>query len=440
MRENISIVGSGVGSIAVLEALNNSKQSNVNITIFSKNHSAAGFAYKECPKSFIMNTRLDSLTQFNDVVEIDSWLFNKEYTEYNNDSFIPRSVYGEYLLDVSKKIKANLLADGAEIIHLGEIDSIDQHGDINYQNKKIKTSSTILSMGFGADTFKESLIEDIQNLPKNEKVTVVGSGLTAIDIIVLISDLRPDVIIECISLTGRFPRVRGNFSSGGESIFDRYKNKFSDVNVIYEIFKGSISNEMERRIVFDKNIPLKDEIEYVEENNQVWQELIYNGTNDYVGFYSKLPLKQKKLIFSTRDEFINVRAMFPIINAKKLNELIENGILTIKKGKVDLKLMSSQKNVFFAINKSNHDQFIERSHLPKNIITGIDVDNNCKVLDSRNIYALGPITNGCRYFTEASSLTHRDANLAVSTMLKGSRYRSGNDYINNNEKTGNVDY
>lgn len=427
MKNSISLVGSGVGCVSILDALYKSDERDFKLFLFSDDHDSAGFAYKESPHSFIMNTRLDSLIQFNHVIDINSWLNSMKSTKENffkKDSFIPRSIYGKYLLEVSNVLKNKLSQDGIEINYFGHVDKITVDGTlVTASNEIVKTSDIILSMGFGGDSFKENIIDSIYNVPLNDKVTVIGSGLTAVDMIILISELRPDIKIECISMSGRFPRIRGSFSSGGSSIFDGYSSSNPDVYDLFSLFLSSLSNNLEKRIVFDSSLSLKNELEYVEGNNQRWQELLYNGTKDYLDFYTKLPLDQKKIMWLNRDFFINTRAMFPIVNARKLNTLMNSTQLTLKKGRVNLKSIRSKDNFIGAVNTSSFGNFIDESKLPINPICGIEVDYNCKVKDYRNIYALGPITNGCRFFTEASSMTFRDANLVV------------NNYFNNKQSS-----
>ena len=171
MKKNISIVGSGVGSISALDALNKSDKKNFRISLFSKNHKEAGYAYKDSPGSFIMNTRLDSLIQFNNVIEINDWLIKniEDGVLYSSRSFIPRAIYGRYLLDVSSKLRKELTDDGVEINFYGKTNYIDADGNINIDSGVIKTTCTLLSIGFGSDPFKDDLVSEINNVPKMTK-------------------------------------------------------------------------------------------------------------------------------------------------------------------------------------------------------------------------------------------------------------------------------
>ncbi|CAQ83465.1 MULTISPECIES: FAD/NAD(P)-binding protein [Photorhabdus] len=411
---NIGIIGSGAGCISILKHLLQYKYPLSSILIFSKDHNQVGFAYKDVPEVFIMNTRLDSLTQFNDVIGITDWLIAKKY-DYCDDDYLPRRVYGNYLQDVKSNLIDQLKKIGIVVHTYGKADYVDEEGNIICNGTCFKIDASVLSIGFGKDILNEHLFDRIASLPYGGTIDVYGSGLTSIDILLYISTYRPDLKMQCYSLSGRFPRVRGKFKAGGASIFDDYNPIIPSFKSIIQRFKSLVTKDIEKDILFNPLCALKDEVEYCSAYTPVWQEKLYNGTMNYLDFYQKLSRDDQVLLHNIRHQFIETRAMFPLVNARKLATLIDDGQLSISSRRYNPTTVN--KNSILAFNPVMDLEIIQMSCLPMHFISGVDVDRNCKVNDKRNIYVLGPMTNGSRFFTEATSLTVRDAKLIVDALI-----------------------
>lgn len=412
--KTIGIIGSGAGCVAVLKNLCQKNVRHLKIKIFSEDHSQIGYAYKDAPDFFIMNTRLDSLTQFDEVIPLQTWLQSRSET-FSDDDYIPRYIYGRYLQDVKDELVTQIQDHGGSVELFEAADYIDDLGNIISKDVTYEVDTAIVSIGFGNDLLNDDLLSAIKNCDSSKPIRIFGSGLSAIDLILYAHDIHPNASIECISPSGRFPRVRSQFKSGEGSLFDGLKAGEFGMNDVISRFNDLLNNDIERSIIYDEKFSLIDEIDYCESTIPEWQKILYSSTLDYCKVYQSFDEKDQKLAHELRCKIIENRAMFPLKNARKLSILLNDKQLSISKGYYSSE--SGDRNDFLAFNTAKMTPFLMLSQLPKHPIAGVDVDKHCRVKDSRNIYCLGPLTNGSRFFTEATTLTVRDASILVEHIL-----------------------
>ncbi|OEE33220.1 FAD/NAD(P)-binding protein [Vibrio ordalii] len=406
----IGIIGSGAGCVAVLKNLCQKNVRYLKIKIFSEDHTQIGYAYKDAPDFFIMNTRLDSLTQFDEVIPLQTWLQRCSET-FSDDDYIPRYLYGRYLQDVKDELVTHIQDHGGSVEFFEAADYIDDLGNIISKGVTYEVDTTVVSIGFGNDLLNDELFSAIRNCDSSKPIRIFGSGLSAIDLILYAHDIHPNTSIECISPSGRFPRVRSQFKSGEGSLFEGLKFGEFGMNDVISQFNDLLNNDIEKSIIYDEKFSLIDEIYYCESTIPEWQKILYSSTLDYCKVYQSFDEEDQKLAHELRLKIIENRAMFPLKNARKLSTLLNDKQLSISKGYYSNE--SCDSNDFLAFNTAKTTPFLTLSQLPKHPIAGVDVDKHCKVNDSRSIYCLGPLTNGSRFFTEATSLTVRDASILV---------------------------
>ncbi|ENM5927212.1 FAD/NAD(P)-binding protein [Vibrio mimicus] len=412
--KKIGIIGSGAGCVAVLKNLCQKNVHHLKIKIFSEDHTQIGYAYKDAPDFFIMNTRLDSLTQFDEVIPLRPWLQRCNET-FSDDDYIPRYLYGRYLQDVKNELITHIQDHGSSVELFEVADYIDDIGNVISKGGTYEVDTVVVSIGFGNDLLNDDLFSAIRNCDSSKPIRIFGSGLSAIDLILYAHDIHPNVSIECISPSGRFPRVRSQFKSGEGSLFEGLKIGKFGMNDIISRFNELLNNDIEKSIIYDEKFSLIDEIDYCESTIPEWQKILYSSTLDYCKIYQSFNEEDQKLAHELRPKIIENRAMFPLKNARKLSTLLNDKQLSISKGYYSSE--SGNSNDFLAFNTAKTTPFLTLSQLPKHPIAGVDVDKYCKVKDSRNIYCLGPLTNGSRFFTEATSIMVRDASILVDHIL-----------------------
>ena len=273
----------------------------------------------------------------------------------------------------------------------------------------------VLSPGYGSVVDIIAFSRKVLSMKPNGRLRIVGTGLTAVDLILLTDNLRPDLEITCVSVTGRLPCVRSDFPVGGESLLKRNKHLANNPTLrgLVRELENTCTNRFERDLLFGASISFGDEISYVQENEPGWQAALYNSTPDYASFFARLSASERKFLFRIRKHFIERRVMFPLVNARKLKEMIGCGRLHLSASQLRSSEMMDRDTVPAFNSASTLTSFIRASQLPRHKYAGIQCSLSGRVRDPRLVYALGPITNGVRYFTEASSLTVQHAKLAV---------------------------
>jgi len=420
----IAIVGGGVGMLAILRRLMVAEVENADIHIFQHQTPGVGEAYKFAPDQLIMNTRNDAITFFDGVIPYRKWLGANNPEFASESGFLPRRIFGQYLSAVRAAIFRRLHSSSCVVHHHAPATHIGPAGEVHTKAESpLSADCTFVSIGFGDVQSYSNLIQRIDRVPRGGLLRVAGTGLSAIDVIVLCQHLRPDVVVNCRSLQGRFPAVRGDFGPSTASIFDLHPGLlvkpciFRLLNAIRTQCAESNATRDDYRLLIAPNLTLDEEYRYVQTHIPAWQPLLYAGTRHYADFFTKLPVPQRVKLIQHRSRFINRRGMFPPQNAEKLIAMMRDGSLHVSRGQLSGDAVSTGNWVDCRNSASALRAFSERSCFPVHPLLGVDVSMSGKLNDSRRVFVLGPMTNGARYFTEASSITVRQADLAVDAAL-----------------------
>jgi uncharacterized NAD(P)/FAD-binding protein YdhS len=201
MTTAIAIVGGGIsGTLTVLNCIKQSKKPIYIIWFDQHNKFCKGFAYSTTEDVHLLNVRANNMSVFYDEpTHFTQWL-SEHYAYYKTTDFISRKIFGEYVNDVFENLKnANPLVTIIQVAE--EVISIDKRSNgfelktmHAYQVQKLvlafgnflpahpKSVSTdfILSENYYQNAFHPKLIK--QSLSKNN-ITIIGSGLTMIDVV-----------------------------------------------------------------------------------------------------------------------------------------------------------------------------------------------------------------------------------------------------------------
>jgi len=416
----IHIVGSGFGMLSLLDRLLQENLSDSVIRIFSKDHGSIGEAYKSTPDIFLLNTKASAFNFFDHIKVFSEWLKEQSTGVDNPGEYLPRAIVGSYLADIKHRLMQSHRDHNNLILFCGSVYFINSNSQIvSDQGVQPRSDVTFLSIGFGSIFHIKKVIQQIEMVPQNGEMTIFGSGLSGIDLILLTAELRPDLKISCVSPSGSFPRIRTNFpvQSGCSILRSPKVLNNPTIKSVFEELSAISTHPFDRAMLLGKHVGIADECAFAEVNVSGWQSALYNATLDYSQFFSHLSAEEQNMLFKHRRAFIKNRVMFPVCNAKRLISLINNGRLKISKGQENC-IQECNRSYIYAINSNSQlENFIYLSRLPRHIYGGVVCSLSGRINDSRNIYALGPITNGIRYFTEASAVTMRDAKLAVSNAL-----------------------
>ena len=224
----IALIGAGPSSLAVFIGLSRRLPFAVrNIKIFD----AAGLLNSDFLVSrnptYLTNTSA-GITSIMPASEADfvDWLAENEPQYADEKAFVPRLIYRRYVLQRFNEADLRFRRAGCESsISTTEVTAIErcERGEIEVRTSKGRDTFDIVILGIGAvanDPIPGTAVDDRyvpniygsqkweRQLPKNGKVLVLGSKLSAIDATVSLLTLRPDAFITMVSRGGELPSVR----------------------------------------------------------------------------------------------------------------------------------------------------------------------------------------------------------------------------------------
>jgi uncharacterized NAD(P)/FAD-binding protein YdhS len=194
---------------------------------------APGVAYGACDPVHLLNVpagRMGATSQ--DVGEFFSWLEARHPGQFQAGSFAPRSLYGKYLLEL---VRARLAQAWPRIALVRQsavhIDHAPNGSVVRCADGALcRASSVVLALGlppaptpWGAAVDESAPATDLSNalvadpwaagvfdgVPSQAPVVIVGSGLTAIDVVLALRTRGHQGRITMISRNGRFPLPHG---------------------------------------------------------------------------------------------------------------------------------------------------------------------------------------------------------------------------------------
>lgn len=309
----IGIVGNGLSAYLVLKHLV-SLAPDIKIAVFNSNQYNAieGPAYLKNEKAhFFLNTPSSkiALSDENAYDFCDFLGLNKEERDWH---FASRTEYGQYA-------KAKLSPYESYASHFSIANQIkkSEEGFEIYTNEGIVSCNKILlATGNDFDNAWQGIIKSVWDfdysvLKPTDKVIVVGTGLTMFDIAGAISDNNRQVAITAISKSGLMPAVQPEKASQPIHFeWDRV-SKISLLEVVRQ---------------FRKNL---------EPANGEWWRSIDGMRPVTIDLWNNFSVFEKKqFIIHLLSKWNRARHRAPQQVLEKVNNLIQNKTLVIKRGKV----------------------------------------------------------------------------------------------------------
>jgi uncharacterized NAD(P)/FAD-binding protein YdhS len=204
MTPTIAIVGGGIsGTLTVLNCVKQSKIPLKIIWFDAKNQFCKGLAYSTSNLHHLLNVRAGNMSIFADEPNhFTDWL-TQNHPHYKASDFVPRKLFGEYVNDTFEVLRnSNELVSISKITEeVVDIKTIDDVFELKASNT-YKAQKVVLALGnflpehprsiskafiesenYFQNAFHTKLSE--KALTKND-VTIIGSGLTMIDALILL--------------------------------------------------------------------------------------------------------------------------------------------------------------------------------------------------------------------------------------------------------------
>lgn len=474
---DIIIVGAGASSLSFLHALVNKVKpyEHFNIIVIDKDRDyGCGNAYKDDVSTNLLNTKAGYITIDKDrKSDFFNWLKNNEINwrsdfpslEFNEDSYLPRPLFGAYMRDKFDTLIKDSLSKNVRISTIkGEVIDVKKISNLKYTTHlscglELKSNIVVLATGTSfltKDVCK--LNENIFNSPyplkkrvdqikKDDSVLIIGARLSAIDTIVALKESGHKGKITIHSRSCTFPCVRGTQN--------RYSNKFLNINYIeqnnikvnFENLKILFDKEMNNYLKENSNIEFSNEsfdIKNCVVNNfkdylitelemalkpRPWQAILYD-TNSILSYIWNMLSEDERKIFMRHhlSYAMAMRVSIPSVNAQKLIDYLEKGELEFTSG--SCVVVTNESEIKCALNGDEQvfDKVIYATGSPRDLTSsdsilfknlneseitrnneygGISVCKNTFQILMHNghvnegFFALGEITNGTHLFNSA---------------------------------------
>lgn len=228
--KRIAIIGGGFSGISVAAHLISKSSKPFQLYLIDKNKLGKGVAYSTRDPHHFLNVRAINMSAFEEDRE-HFWRWLQEHkdlvrsvysSEFASHSYFPRLLYGHYLEDVlerakqealTKKINFHIIQD--EVVALSK-----DNGNLTIEFKQspaLCVNAAVLAVGIPS---KKQLnnphvlhmwddaarLQECASLSSDKSILLLGSGLTAVDVICTLSRIGFKGRIIALSRSGSFPK------------------------------------------------------------------------------------------------------------------------------------------------------------------------------------------------------------------------------------------
>jgi uncharacterized NAD(P)/FAD-binding protein YdhS len=227
---HIGIIGGGFSGVSVAAQLAQQAKSRITVYLFNFKYPVAkGIAYSTADHHHLMNVPAASLSFFhNDPYHFSQWLdqyYPEKYTDAQGNhllSFVPRKIYGDYILDTFNRTLIHSTIDykliNEEVVSLthnqNAFELTMQNGNIVLCDQVILATGNQLPVKppYISDEMEQKQFylhnpwdyEKIKST-KPEEVLLIGCGLTAVDVAITLLEKYKNINITACSPHGRWP-------------------------------------------------------------------------------------------------------------------------------------------------------------------------------------------------------------------------------------------
>lgn len=460
-ESDLVIVGGGACGIAVaahvIELVKKSKALR-SITLIEKTKTAGpGLAYSDACVGTILNMEANKAGIYADDPEHFTRWIGTHYPTLKETPFPQRRLYGVYLTSVLDGLVEDASQNGIafRVINDEAIDISSVNEDLEVVltgGTRIQTANAVLALGNFLTTLNPKLVglpgffsspwplKSLKVIESDAPVSILGSGLTAIDAAISLVENGHRGNIKLISRNGRLPKVQGTTS--------RYQRRYimhslarelesSEGEVFGKVF-GTIKQEIESleggnryeysdlKIFRDPLKGLQADIKDAEDGTLRWQEVLRATAPVVERFWNCMSSKEKAVFL--RDHmgiWFNFRHAIPLENARKILFLMEKGQLRVvrsasgtgsgtrwdgnhfsvvtNEGDIKSKYLIEavgQEHNPASIESPLMEHLLSKGILKPHAAGGISVDFST-LSATKNIHVIGSMTRGTHFYTNS---------------------------------------
>ncbi|WP_414147696.1 FAD/NAD(P)-binding protein [Erwinia sp. BNK-24-b] len=423
----ITIIGGGASSVSMIHSLLNGiekKNTKENLTIFmieKRSGFGRGLAYSEDVTTNLLNTKAGFITPFTDRPgHFYQWLDENRTVweddfpdiDINQDAFLPRPLFGHYLSNMVQHLCSRALSLECRLIPVKDEAirlsfSHDGHVVVSTKNNlSFSSDHVVVSCGNGGSLEYSALDGEknffsspypvkrtARNVPKDARVAIIGSRLSAIDTVLGLKKNGHTGKITLHSRTGALPSVRG--SQG------RYQPQYLTLEKVHahlkkhnEIRLGDVITWVIQELAAaGENIKLSPDnlianctqpnpLDYLKseiikaKSPRLWQAVLY-ATNSIIDLvWASMPEEDKKKFWPYFSWWVTYRVSIPVENAIKMRDLLLNKEMAIIPGTVSI---IKEKDSFIV--KTQHETVVKNYEYDV-VIAATGTPRNIKYLDN----------------------------------------------------------
>lgn len=394
-KEIVAVIGGGSIGISFLiqlieEAVKAVVSSKFEILLFEPQDMVGpGYAYQSDFSCNLLNTTAGTMSAiYSEKDHFIRWLTENEDKwriffpdlELSANAYLPRNLFGLYLNSMYLQILERVQKIGIPFRLIK--DKVVDIETINVVQSNIITKSTgnyiadrvILALGnMSSEKFKElNLIQGYfqnsypclavtQSIPSNASVCIIGTSLSAIDMVLSLKESGHIGSIVCASRNGRLPSVRGNLNKKYQLkkiIKDRIDKIIESrdgvldlrtvAKILIEEYEHATDEKCNLAEILNSNVGMQDyissEIKFSRDAERVWQSIICS-TNDIIDYlWHKLSASDKRIFNGFfRGIWLSYRVSFPLSNALKIQELLRTAQLQVFGGVTSITYDANEK-------------------------------------------------------------------------------------------------
>lgn len=417
MIDTIAIVGGGIsGTLVVLNCLKHAAKA-ITIHWYDKsNQFAKGYAYSTSNNLHLLNVRASNMSAFPDEPShFINWL-QKNNLPYAPTDFVPRTIYGNYICDTFNQFKAQnpLVTINQYPFEVTQINKSETDFEIITSSTKNNCHFVVFAVGnflpahpkstnldytAQPNYFQNPFSKDItKHVNEAKSVTIIGSGLTMVDVVLTLSSNDYKGKINVISPHGYLPNSHSEPPHNAINPFLENTKKYTLLEVL------SITNK---------------QLKLAKKENNNWFGVIDSLRPFTQTLWLNFSLNDKKhFLRHLRHKWGVARHRSPQQSMYVVQNLINNHKLQLIKARLkSISFVNSQFQIDFSNNSLNTintdvlinctgpesnfekiDQPLIQNLLKSNIIAcdGLKYGLNCTFEGeiSPNFYTLGPPLKG----------------------------------------------
>lgn len=227
-RRTIAVIGAGAsGTLAAVHLLRRAR-ADVRVVLIDRSAHGPGVAYSTSDPRHLLNVRASCMSAFDDDPDdLVRWCRDRGI-DADADDFLPRALYGDYLQALLVRFGER---DRLELV-VGAATAVEPARDRDAlriglaDSRDLIVDAAILALGNAVPSPLPGVGRLTPHVPNPwarnalaraanaRRIVIIGSGLTAVDVALSVSAMRPDVEVCAVSRHGWLPRAHADERTG----------------------------------------------------------------------------------------------------------------------------------------------------------------------------------------------------------------------------------